>query len=57
MDAVALLACSRLAEDRPQQGVFAGSSEAGKQSENTLLDTFERYLEGYTTLFDATWSV
>ena len=33
------------------------TSEAGKQSEKTLLDTFERYLEGYITLFDATWSV
>ena len=32
-------------------------AEVGKQSKNTLLDIFERYIEGYMTLFDAIWSV
>ena len=32
-------------------------TEVGKQSHKTLLDVFERYIEGYMTLFDAIWSV
>ena len=28
-------------------------AEIGKQSPKTLLDAFERYIEGYMTLFDA----
>ena len=32
-------------------------SEVGKQSRKTLLYIFERYIEGYMTLFDAMWSV
>ncbi len=27
-------------------------TEVGKQSHKTLLDVFERYIEGYMTLFD-----
>ena len=32
-------------------------AEVGRQSKNTLLAIFERYIEEYMTLFDAIWSV
>ena len=48
------------AEGGPDAGWCSASlwcPEAGKQSKNTLLDIFERYIEMYMILFDAIWSV
>ena len=33
-------------------GAFLASAEVGKQSHKTRLDVFERYIQGYMTLFD-----
>ena len=44
-------------EQSAEQHRLTEWTEARKQLKKTLLDIFERYLEGYITLFDAIWSV
>ena len=39
-------------EELPHPLRFGCDAEVGKQSQKTLLDVFERYIQGYMTLFD-----
>ena len=47
------LRASAATEEKSHRERFRSQSEIGKQSPKTLLDAFERYIEGYMTLFDA----